>query len=194
MGEEPETRPIQKRIGTQRWRLLKRLKAPKTRTRMKILLLDLALLYVDIGSDGYTAYIYLNNCNYVFGFSTLFFMMLPALPVFIDYMKSRIQEFKAGKLCWLGSPDSIHMESTVWGLVGLLFLIFFYFAGGFIFVAFAQVFHTTFCFLMMVKDPIMDGRINKYAKGAYRGKFLECQLEAAPQCIVQVMFLNIKKL
>ena len=148
-------------------------------------------LVVDIIFDGIAAHIHFSNCNNNWGFATLAFMVLPSLPAFIGYMNSKIQEFRAGKLRWLGNLDLIQTEGTTWGLVYLHLLFFLYVGGGFIFVAGVQFIHTISCICKMVIDPPAsdDLLVTKFQQDAYRRKLTECLLEAAPQCLLQVKLL-----
>ena len=156
--------------------------------RSKIAALEIGLLSFDQGSDVYTAVEHFKNCNYYWGCATLLFVMLPTLPTFIEFMKAKIQEIKQGELCWLGETKLIKTKSPFWGLFYLLLAFFSYFCGGIIFVSIFQLGYTLYCMVkMFLKPPGKDGMIaTKHQRHAYRGKFLECQLEAAPQCLLQV--------
>ena len=114
--------------------------------------------------------------------------MLPTLPNFIDYMKAKIEVIKAGKLCWLGNSTLIKTKSPFLGLICLLLVFFSFFCGGIALVSIFQVGYTFYCMVKMFLDPPgKDGIIvTTYQEKAHRGKFLECQLEAAPHCLLQV--------
>ena len=191
MGSLAKKRPIQSNnIKRDSWSWSLSPKAKLWIRRLKIILVDLIVLIVDMIFDGITAHVHFSNCNNIWGIATLAFMVLPSLPTFIDYMNTKIQEFKAGKLRWFGNLDLIQTDGTLSGLIYLHLLFFVYFGGGFICVAVVQAFYTIICLCIMVKDPPGgdDKLVTKYEQGAYHGKFLECQLEAAPQCLLQVYF------
>ena len=161
--------------------------SPRTKKRLKITIFDLILFVVDIIFDGLAAHLHFSSCNEIWGWVTLACMIFPSLPFFIDYMKTRIQEFKSGKICW-SEKFKLQTERTSFGIFFLHILFFLYFAGGFFVVAIGHFLYTVYCIIMMIKDPPGedDLLVTKYHRGAYQGKFLECQLEAAPQCILQV--------
>ena len=102
--------------------------SPRTIKRIKITLLDLSLLVGDMIFDGIAAHLHFSSCNPIWGCLTLACMILPSLPFFIDYMKTRIKEFKEGKICW---HEKFQTQSTSFGIFFLHFLFFFYFFGGF---------------------------------------------------------------
>ena len=66
--------------------------------RIKIFLVDILLYLFDIGSDFWTIYNHICNCNYYWAFTTALFIMLPSLPLFMDHVKSKIGEIKSGKI------------------------------------------------------------------------------------------------
>ena len=156
--------------------------------RTKIAVLDIGLTNVDICSDLRTAIEHFKNCNYYWGCATLLFIMLPTLPTFIDYMKDKIEEIKAGQLRWLGNTELFKTKSPFLGLIYLLLVFFLYFGGGIALVTVYQVGYTLYCMGKMFLDPPgKDGMIvTKYQEKALVGKSLECLLEAAPQCLLQV--------
>ena len=151
-------------------------------------MLDIGLTNFDTGTDIQTAIEHFQNCNYYWGCATLLFVMLPTLPNFIDYMKAKIEEIKVGELCWLGNSTLIKTKSPFLGLIYLLLVFFSFFCGGIALVSIFQVGYTFYCMVKMFLDPPgKDGIIvTTYQEKAHMGKFLECQLEAAPQCLLQV--------
>ena len=64
----------------------------KPRTRIAIF--DIGLYKFDIGSDFYTAYEHFQNCNYVLSMATLICVMLPTIPIFLDFLRRKIKEVK----------------------------------------------------------------------------------------------------
>ena len=159
-----------------------------TFVRTKIAVLDIGLTNFDTATEIQTAIEHFQNCNYYWGFATLLFVMLPTLPTFIDYMKDKIEEIKAGELRWLGNTELIKTKSPFLGLIYLLLVFFLYFGGGIALVTVYQVGYTLYCMGKMFLDPPgKDGMIvTKYQEKALMGKSLECLLEAAPQCLLQV--------
>ena len=155
----------------------------RTIKRVKITILDLIFLIVDVIFDGIAAHLHFSSCNTIWGCLTLFCMILPSLPVFIDFMKIKIQQLKSGKICW---SKNFQTESTSLGIFFLHLLFFLYFSGGFVFVAVGHLLYTVWCIIMTIKSPPEDDILSRHHKDAYTGKFMECQLEAAPQCILQV--------
>ena len=158
--------------------------------RGKIALFDIGLYNLDTGTDLFTIYEHVSNCNYSWAIITAVFMMLPSLPMFITFMKSKIEEIKSGRLkvwkcCKVGEIGRLF-----WGLVYLHLLTIIYFGGGIVIASLYQIFFTIKCmFKMLWNPPGPDKRITTESqRNALRGKFMECQLEAAPQCIFQVNF------
>ena len=155
--------------------------------RGKLAVFDLGLYFTDTGTDLYTIYEHIINCNYYWAITTAIFMMLPSLPVFITYMKTKVEDIKAGKFKW---PCGFfkNKDGVLSGLIFLHSVTIGYFSGGIIFVSLYQIFITIKGMSKMLLNPSRkDNTITDiYQKDAFRGKFMECQLEAAPQCIFQV--------
>ena len=161
--------------------------------RMKISTVDIGLYLSDIGSDIWTIYMHISNCNYYWAFTTALFIMLPSLPLFMEHIKDKIGEIKAGKFNWWGCTIVGKTKCLFFGLVYLHLAAVGFLLGGIVILAFYQIGFTIFCMYKTLKNP--PGRDNNITsedqRNAFKGKFIECQLEAAPQCIFQVISLFV---
>ena len=186
MDTMDETNPMEGSSGNVQDEKCKCKVSYRTQTRVQIAVLDIGLYKFDIGSDLYTAYDHFQNCNYYLSGATLLCVMLPTIPTFLNFMWRQIKEIKDPESWWVkkwGRTTSFYL-----GLAYLLVVFFSYICGGVVLVTIFQVVQTLiYMYKMWQEPPMEDGIIRtKFQRRSHRGKFLECQLEAAPQAILQV--------
>ena len=159
-----------------------------TLVTVKILVLDIILYALDSILDGVTVYEYIQNCNYQLALITSIFIMLPTLPTFFEFLRKKGMEIRSGEaLYWFGKSCCVKTQNMYAGLVYLHLVFVLYFVGGAIIVTILQFLKTLKNMFMNLRNPPgKDGKLTADYQKAFNGKYKECQLEAAPQCIFQV--------
>lgn len=157
--------------------------------RVKVFFLQVSVDISDTGTDLYTAYSHYENCNQNYGHFTLLFVMLQTIPKGTDFMKEKIAEIKSGELVL--EPFRCRTRSILSGIIYLVLLLLLYLSGGIVCVTIYQIGQTLIYLLKLCKHPPGEnGEIpHEFQRKAYLGKFVECQLESAPQGILQLVIL-----
>ena len=85
----------------------------------KIFTLQFSFTAGDMGTDVATCWNYYQQCNYLYAGLTLFFIVLQSLPTFVEFLKGKIVEIRAGELTV--TPFNLKSKSLICGVVYLVF-------------------------------------------------------------------------
>ena len=155
----------------------------------EIFTFQFSLTVGDMGTDLNNAWTHAQNCNYGYCALTLLFVVLQSLPTLTNHIRDKIQEFKSGEFVLPLSQTKY--QSVICGVSYLVLVCIFYCSGGFVLVTMFQVGQTIIFLLRLCwVPPTKNGELNHdFQRKAFLGKYVESQLESAPQSCLQMFIL-----
>ena len=117
----------------------------------RIFTLQFSLTVGDMGTDLKTAWNYFQNCNYLYCFLTLFFVVLQSLPIAVEFLKNKISEIRAGELKL--TPFHLKSKSLFCGVSYLVLISLLFVYGGFILLSVFQILQTVILLLRLCWQP-----------------------------------------